>query len=89
MYFVTVVNEGVGYSHVAYTCLLLGFFISAKYSMPHFHHSEHITYCLLMLFSWGLFSKIIHCYTKWLDDSQSWRRKKKKKEEEEKKKRYP
>jgi len=44
VYFVTVVNEGLGYSHVAYTCLLLGLIISAKYSMPHFHHIEHINY---------------------------------------------
>jgi hypothetical protein len=59
MYFVSVVNEGMGYSHVACTHLLLGFFISAKYSMSHFHHSEHITYSLLMLLSWGLFRQNI------------------------------
>jgi hypothetical protein len=41
--------------HIHVCCWVI--FISARYSMPYFHHTEHITCSLLMLLSWGLFGQ--------------------------------
>ena len=44
MIFVTVVNERLGHSHIAYVfCWLLSSFW-VKYSVPLFYSTEHITY---------------------------------------------
>jgi hypothetical protein len=50
---VKVVNERVGYNHVAYMLSVDFFPLLANYSAPPLQCTEHTTYSLLMLLSYG------------------------------------
>ena len=65
MKFITVVNKRAGYSHVAQMNSVNSSVILAKYSVTLFHHSEYITYSLLVLISRDLLRQntLLHTMT--------------------------